>query len=291
MERDLAGDTSLGPIATIQLGLSDRHDHGRTVAILGFQDGRKVVYKPRDCAIDDAWRRLLGWLADHAPDIRLHAPRVVLRADYGWVEYIEAVSCTDAAAVGRFYRRYGILLALATLLRSRDLHAENVVAFGEHPVVIDLETLLSPDFGDLAEPEKRHGPRRAVRVARQQLEASVNRTLLLPSVAPASAEHFYAVGAMSPARPDAITKLEWVDVNTDRMRRLRRHAERLGSRSLAELDGFIVAPRDYLREILDGFACAIHAVIHHRERLLAPGGPLEAFAGASIRIVLRPTQF
>jgi type 2 lantibiotic biosynthesis protein LanM len=37
-----------------------------------------------------------------------------------------------------------MLLALLELVRGSDMHAENIVAAGEHPVAVDLETLLQP---------------------------------------------------------------------------------------------------------------------------------------------------
>ena len=43
----------------------------------------------------------------------------------------------------RFYRRQGALLALLYALEATDFHAENLIASGEFPVLIDLETFSS----------------------------------------------------------------------------------------------------------------------------------------------------
>src|SRR5690606_29821718 len=43
-----------------------------------------------------------------------------------------------------FYRSAGSLLCLARAFSLKDLHFENIIAAGGHPVVIDLETLAQP---------------------------------------------------------------------------------------------------------------------------------------------------
>ena len=53
-----------GRVESIETDLSDPHRGGRTVAILTFASGEKLVYKPKDLRIDAAWSGLLGWLND-----------------------------------------------------------------------------------------------------------------------------------------------------------------------------------------------------------------------------------
>ncbi|MGL4743514.1 MAG: DUF4135 domain-containing protein, partial [Dermatophilaceae bacterium] len=48
----------------------------------------------------------------------------------------------DHRAVPEFYRRLGSASALLTALGATDMHHENVVAAGRHPVLLDLETAL-----------------------------------------------------------------------------------------------------------------------------------------------------
>jgi type 2 lantibiotic biosynthesis protein LanM len=277
-----------GPLAALEVGLSDRHD-GRTVAILGFPGGRKLVYKPRDCRVDHAWVDLLGWLGDRVPGLDVRAPAVLTRPGYGWIEFVQAAPCADREAAGRYYRRVGAVLALAYLLRSRDLHQENLVAAGEHPVVIDLETILSPEMAVPGEADS--GPGRATREARRRLDRSVGPTLLLPTAMPAAADRYFAIGALSPAAAQPIESYEWEHLNTDGMRRVRRTRLREGNPALAQLDGAPAPPAEYLPQLVAGFEAAARAVLAHREALLAPGGPLAAFGPVSLRIVLRATQF
>jgi lantibiotic modifying enzyme len=67
--------------------------------------------------------------------------RMLRRADYHWMELAEAGPCDSAAAVRRFYKRLGGLIAAAYLLNAVDCHRENLIAAGEHPVLVDMDAL------------------------------------------------------------------------------------------------------------------------------------------------------
>jgi lantibiotic modifying enzyme len=57
------------------------------------------------------------------------------------MEYVEAASCKNEAAVRRFYERMGALIAAAYLLKAVDCHRENVIAAGEDPVLVDIDAI------------------------------------------------------------------------------------------------------------------------------------------------------
>ena len=103
------------------------------------QRGR-FVYKPRDCGIDRELRELVGRVM---PDC-LGIPKCLVREGYGWCEYIEPGEVSSAAEVGRFYRRFGSACALMQALGGSDLHSSNWICSGGLPVLVDVETALSP---------------------------------------------------------------------------------------------------------------------------------------------------
>ncbi|WP_162178193.1 type 2 lanthipeptide synthetase LanM family protein [Brucella intermedia] len=100
-----------------------------------------VYYKPRSLQIDEGYAKFIEWWNDYAP-ITHRAPRVLNKGSYGWVEAISHLECTNDN-IHAYYRRYGSLLAIASIFGTTDLHMENVIAHGEFPVVVDLETLFS----------------------------------------------------------------------------------------------------------------------------------------------------
>ena len=103
--------------------------------------------------------------------------KVLNRQGYGWVEYVEQLPCEDLAAAQRFYQRAGMLLCLLYALRGTDCHHENLIASGEHLVLIDMETLMHHE-ARLMEDSSR--ATEAETLANQLFGDSVLRTGLLP---------------------------------------------------------------------------------------------------------------
>src|SRR5262249_23099675 len=114
IRRDLLAADASGPpcrVASIETDLSDRHNFGRTVTTIGFQDGSRVVYKPKDLRVDAAWHALIERLNRSAP-VELRAVRVLARQGYGWMEFVDHTSCVDRQGFQRYFRRAGAWLAL-----------------------------------------------------------------------------------------------------------------------------------------------------------------------------------
>ena len=107
--------------------------------------GWRVVYKPRFLATDNVLRSFIAGLADdHGSALSVRVPAVIDCDDYGWSEFVTHRFARGNDELISFYRGIGHLLALMRLLRGSDLHAENVIAQGGSPVVVDCETLFTP---------------------------------------------------------------------------------------------------------------------------------------------------
>jgi lantibiotic modifying enzyme len=140
LSRAFFGDVPMGTILNTHFGLSDRHNSGRTVARLQFKAG-SIIYKPRSGAGEWEWLSLLDWMNRRSFQPELRAARVLERKGYCWMEYVESASCKDNAAVLRFYQRMGGMIAAAYLLKLVDCHRDNLIASGEHPVLVDVDAL------------------------------------------------------------------------------------------------------------------------------------------------------
>ncbi|MEV6604445.1 type 2 lanthipeptide synthetase LanM family protein [Kutzneria sp. NPDC051319] len=161
-------DPALGELLTVTFGAGDSHRHGRTVAILRCTNGN-TVYKPRSVAVDRALSTLLAAL-----NVKIRVPDVLVRDGYGWAEFVTHRYCADDE-LARFYRGIGHWLAISRLVGGSDLHAENLIACGPVPVVVDCETLFTP-----LEPIEPSLGGIAVDRARALVSGSVLRTGLLP---------------------------------------------------------------------------------------------------------------
>lgn len=133
-----------GELHELSFGAGDSHRGGTTVVIVRGERGC-VVYKPRSLAIDRALRGFVAELAgDHGSALNVRVPQVMDCGDYGWTEFVSHRFAAGNEELLSFYRGIGHLLAVMRLLSGSDLHAENVIAEGGTPVVVDCETLFTP---------------------------------------------------------------------------------------------------------------------------------------------------
>jgi lantibiotic modifying enzyme len=128
-------------IMDLRLGLSDSHHGGRSVSLIEFSRDHRVIYKPRSGRNELAWFSFLESMNRNRSQPKQRLMRVLVRKDYCWMEYAKATPCANAAAVRRFYERLGGLIAAAYLLKAVDCHRENLIAAGEHPVLVDIDAL------------------------------------------------------------------------------------------------------------------------------------------------------
>src|SRR5205085_4564960 len=79
----------IGNVEQLTAGLSDPHRGGRSVIIVKFSSGLRVVYKPKSLETEEAYSRLLGWLNGQGISLPLRGLNVLSRPGYGWVAFIE----------------------------------------------------------------------------------------------------------------------------------------------------------------------------------------------------------
>ena len=142
-----------GDLVDVTMDLADRHRGGRETIILHFRNGR-VVYKPRSGHSESDWFSLVRWVNRKGFAPKLRTLRVLRRPDYCWMEFIEHRPCGSELGAHRYYRRAGGLICAAYLLRAVDCHRDNLIAAGDQPVLIDMETLL---HGTTADASREHG--------------------------------------------------------------------------------------------------------------------------------------
>lgn len=135
-----------GTIKDITFCSSDCHNGGRQVVFVNFEYST-FVYKPRSLLADNLVKDFVQML--NLPEkYNLFFPDIYNFQDHGWHAFLDYTECLTKEDVQTFYRRSGSLLAILDTLNYCDGHFENILAYGAHPVPIDLETVFSA-FGDL----------------------------------------------------------------------------------------------------------------------------------------------
>ena len=274
-----------GVLVSVDDSQGDRHRQGRSVMIVKFSSGLQVVYKPRPVAIAEHFQELLNWLNDRGARPPLRTLKILDRDTYGWVEFISPQDCTSVNEVQHFYECQGQYLALLYVLEATDFHYENLIADGEHPVLIDLETLFQPHIG-----------RKDLEQADQETitiySNSVLRVGLLPQRMFANAQadgiDLSGLGAAA-GQPLPYPVFQWEAIGSDEMRLTQRQQQSKGGRNRPTLNGAEIDPLDYAEPITRGFTKMYRLLLQYRAELLSDDGQLARFASDTVRVILRPT--
>lgn len=292
-------DHTPGLLQHIQNGQGDPHRGGQQVAILTFNSGRKLVYKPRSLQDAQAWNHCLTWLHHKVGEPAPAQPALLLRDTYGWSGFVEHRACNSTAEISRFYQRLGLQLSLLHTLKATDMHMENIIASGSSPVIVDLEALFHAQ-----RPGDQHNNEPTATIAPDDLQSawqsSVMRIGLLPSwsymnqngdaidMSGLSGEEGQLLPDLQPA---------FKDLGKDTMHLGQTQAQTPASQNRPFLNSSpehpavngSTNPASFATDIVNGFRRGYAAILDNRDQLTTANGLFENFNNVEFRAVLRNT--
>jgi len=270
----------LGELVALAIGAGDSHRGGRTVALLTCARG-PIVYKPRSVGIDAALSRFIEPLTAQGASLRV--PPVVERDGYGWAAFVEHRYAADDGELTRFYRGLGEWLAVMRLLGGSDLHAENLIAHGAHPFVIDCETLFTPH-----PPVTPSGMGLAHDRAVGMVEGSVLSMGFLPGRGAALAWRGVDSSGMGalPGQQPSVEVPAIVDAGTDRARLGTVMVEPGGAANHPSRAPALAA---HWPKVVEGFD-QVTAWLRSEDAAGRLADRLRSFAGCEVRAVVRSTE-
>lgn len=267
----------------IEMGLGDTHGKGQTVAKLNFSNRKSVMYKPKPLDIVQKYNQLLLWINHRNTGINLPLYNVLDCKNYGFEQYIEQKPCNSENEVKDYYTRFGQLVGLIYMISGADMHYENIIAHGNTPYLIDLETIFHQypklDFPETAE----------VKLKYMQSESVLGTGLLPQSLfqnADGKGLDLSAVNGDSQKIPFPVLQLD--QGNTDEMSFKMQEALIAEARNKPYFNNQAVDATAYLSQIIDGFEKMMLFFLQNKEALIE--GPIQNFADSKIRIILRGTQ-
>lgn len=273
-----------GQLVEVNGGAGDLHKGGQSTLVLRFSSDFRLIYRPKPMAVDVHFQELLRWLNERGAHLAFRVLNVLDCGSYGWAEFVSPQPCTSREEVARFYERQGGYLALLYALEATDVHFENLIAAGEHPVMIDLEALFHPRA------------REAVTLLSQKpvmetLYHSVLRIGLLPLRVWGNQEHLGVDisglgGHGGQLTPQALLHPD--KTGTDQMRFIRERMPMPESANRPTLHGQSVNVLEYRADLLRGFERVYRLLLRERAALL--NGPIQAFAHDEIRFLARATN-
>lgn len=260
LQRVFGNEKKLGKVIHIKGDNSDRHNEGKSVQIITFESGVKVVYKPRSLDVDQAFEGFTDWCLEKGFPYAIKSPKLIQGPNYGWVEFIVYLPVENEKQAEVFYEKAGALLAIVYVLGGNDFHYENMIACGENPVLIDIETILIPEvqlFSDAMSGEE------STDQAMDILSTSVFRTGMLPMWQKKGAEV---------ADWGGLTGGDYLNAN------------------IPMLKGKRLDTPAYEKSILKGFKTAYEFINDHKEALMQESSPLHLFDQCRCRYLIRQTQ-
>ncbi len=166
-------------IAKIEYNKGDSHRLGKFVAVIEFDKGERLVYKPKSLSIEEGFNNYLRWINEKIlPNNRmLYIPKLFFRNSFGLVEYIRYEDCTTRNGINEYYYKAGALLAILYSINAKDIHHENIIAYGDNPVVIDLDALF---HNCLFLKTEKQEEKDSFKIAMEKVDSSVYTIGLLP---------------------------------------------------------------------------------------------------------------
>ncbi|UOQ73173.1 type 2 lanthipeptide synthetase LanM family protein [Hymenobacter cellulosilyticus] len=267
-------------IIKVQLGAGDAHNGGKSVSIITFKSGSKVVYKPRSLDTDEKFHDIIRWINTQQLGFTLKTVRIIGRPEYGWVEHIDQLPCRSEAEVASFHEKLGALLALLHLTNATDFHYENLIAHGSDPTLIDLETLVTPNMKPLDSIEG-------------ILEDSVLKIAILPTWRyDTQARKRVDLSGISVAQDQKSLTLRpaWNAFETDEMRIEPQEMPLGRGKNNPTLNGQKVKVSDYLPQLEAGFRAVYSLTERNKALFMGPNGFVDAFNHTAVRVLLRNTS-
>jgi len=152
-------------IVSVESG-GDTHNNGSSVAIITFEQGEKLVYKPRSVSGELGYTNFISEINKFISP-KMSTLTVVDFGNYGFTSFGE----TNEEKKDMF--QAGRLACLMFLLNASDMHFSNILWTNDGPLPIDLETLFHPSRIRSGIPESK-------RSAYHAMEKSVYGTGVLP---------------------------------------------------------------------------------------------------------------
>jgi type 2 lantibiotic biosynthesis protein LanM len=265
----------------------DLHNKGQSVLILQFDSGKKIVYKPRTLRLDEHFAELINYLNDLGAEPRFKALKIIDKNDYGWNEFIDNKPCHSLEEVKNFYKRQGGYLALLYALIGIDFHFENIIACGEHPMLVDVEMLFQPvvKIDDERSQE--------IQLGGKEIENSVLKVGILPlRVWANDASEGVEVSGLA-GGDEQVTRFNlptWSQIGEEEMKIVYEKISIGDNKNRPKLLNHNIEVKDYLNDLLEGFETVYKLLLNNKTALSLPDGFLKKFLKDPVRILFRQSQ-
>ena len=282
-ELKLKFNADFSVIKSVTLDSGDTHNDGKSVVIFNFDKGERVVYKPHGLFGDEALKEIYNYVnSKEILDLELCNVDIINKESYGWQKFVEYGECKNKKQAEDYYYRIGTILAILNILKTIDIHSENIIAASDIPVLIDLETLLTNDNTDGLEDN-------IVLAYLKEINDSVLNCYLLPQNIEFSKVDIDMGGLSADpgAKSQSLTYLQLKDMGTDRIRFEKEFVVTTDRNNKPMLNGERLHPIKYINCIEKGFKEAYSLILRNKDEFFKVID--KVLSNGVYRQVLRPT--
>lgn len=247
-------------LCEVKLNDGDTHNNGKSVATLIFESGDKLMYKPRSMQTELAFKEIIEWLNSMKEIPILKTTESLNMGMYGWQKYIEMDNSLTGEEAKRYAERLGCYLGIFRVLGTTDIHAENILPYGEYPILVDLETLSTNEMfkskaGSLKDK------------MRYTLQNSILSTCVLPSNSANSPLDIdiSGLGGRAGQKSKKLKYKRLTDIGTDRIRFEEQYIESGDYENQIYCNGEKVLFSEYTNEIEFGFLKVYDFICTYKE--------------------------
>jgi len=275
-------------IREIDSDTSDFHNNGRSVFLIRFENGTKIVYKPRDLNPEMVLNSFFIWLKDLNNSIKLKTRKIIPMDGYGWSEFINHIPCENHDEMKMYYEQMGVLIFVSYFLNITDLHHENVIAHGISPTIVDAETIMHPTIPII---ENSTISKKIVNEKINELaKESVLTSHLLPLwYATSNGKSFdiSAIGFIGQQQNTSISYKVWKNINTDDMHFKYKDDYTYRSKNSPFSEGMEKNVSNYLDDICNSFSSTYMFFLKNKSLVL---DKIKEFENVRIRYVFRASR-
>lgn len=272
----------------IKTDLGDSHQQGKTVMKFQFSSGKELLYKPKSLQLLKHFNNLLEWFNSKGFKPKFKNYKTINYKDYCWEERVEYNNCDSYEQLQKYYKRLGGLIGILYIVDGIDFHSENIIANGEFPMLIDIETLFHPRLKLLDEFTGTAGLR-----AREIINNSVLNIGLLPHLTFKTPEgKGIDLGGIS--NTEALLPIPLLTLENDQTDDVRFIFKDFiineADQNVPKMSDEMIDPTDFTDEIIEGFKEIGEIIYKNKNDLTHKDSILSQFKNDSIRVILRGTQ-
>ena len=269
-------------IQDVNIGEGDQHN-GKSTAVLTFINNQKLIFKPTNAAISCSYFGFLDWINQYF-DMGNYFHQIYNEKKYHWQEFVIEKNCSSTEELKTYYLRAGYLLGILYVINGSDYHAQNLIAHGNTPVLIDHETVIQPKISTRFD--------EYFTQFNKELKDTVLNTFLLPNKEAEDANSPVGICGLGYSKETKSYKDKKVGIN--RFTKYWRIVTKLIVEDYVKcnvptLNGKKVFVEEYSQDFLKGFDECYQLLLKNKEFLLSKASPVQHFKNIPVRYIWRST--